>query len=242
MGKEDNTDIQKLADLKPNLRLLGTVEKIELFGAFINVGIDTLGLVHISKVKRSPVNRIEDILQEGQEVEVWVQKVDANAKRLELTMIRPIELDWNNIKPGLKMKGKVVRLENFGAFVDIGAERPGLVHVSEMSSEYVADPSEILKIDDEIDVAVIDLDRKKRQIRLSIRAAEEIEEITDDDVEEEEPPTAMEVALRKAMDEEPVDAPVVEPSSSETKKTKDELEDILSRTLKQRVKTSTSEE
>jgi predicted RNA-binding protein with RPS1 domain len=242
MGKEDNTDIQKLADLKPNLRLLGTVEKIELFGAFINVGIDTLGLVHISKVKRSPVNRIEDILQEGQEVEVWVQKVDANAKRLELTMIRPIELDWNNIKPGLKMKGKVVRLENFGAFVDIGAERPGLVHVSEMSSEYVADPSEILKIDDEIDVAVIDLDRKKRQIRLSIRAAEEIEEITDDDVEDEEPPTAMEVALRKAMDEEPVDAPVVEPSSSETKKTKDELEDILSRTLKQRVKTSTSEE
>jgi predicted RNA-binding protein with RPS1 domain len=242
MGKEDNADIQKLTDLKPKKRLQGTVEKIELFGAFINVGLDTLGLVHISKVKRGPVNRIEDILQEGQEVEVWVQKVDANTNRLELTMIRPIELDWNEVKPGLKMKGKVVRLEKFGAFVDIGAERPGLVHVSEMSSEYVADPSEILKVDDEIDVAVIDLDRKKKQIRLSIRAAEEVEDLTDDEVEEEEPPTAMEVALRKAMDEEPVEAPEAEPTSAKTKKSQDELEDILSRTLKQRVKTSASEE
>ena len=186
MSTDDNADPQKLTDLKPKMRLHGTVVKIELFGAFIDVGLDTPGLVHISKVKRGPVNRIEDILQEGQEVEVWVQNIDANANRLELTMIRPIELNWNDLKPGLMVKGKVVRLEKFGAFVDIGAERPGLVHVSEMSTEYVSDPSEILKVDEEIDVVVIDLDRKKRQIRLSIRAADEIEELAEDEEEVEE--------------------------------------------------------
>jgi predicted RNA-binding protein with RPS1 domain len=124
MGIEEKADLSSYSDLKPNMRLHGTVVKIELFGAFVNVGLETPGLIHISKLKRGPVNRIEDILQEGQEVEVWVQNVDPAAKRLELTMIRPIELNWNDLKPGVKAKGKVVRLENFGAFVDIGAERP----------------------------------------------------------------------------------------------------------------------
>jgi predicted RNA-binding protein with RPS1 domain len=241
MGTEEKSNLLNYSDLKPNMRLQGTVMKIELFGAFFDVGLETPGLVHISKVKRGPVNRIEDILQEGQEVDVWVQKVEPDAKRLELTMIRPIELNWNDLKPGVKAKGKVVRLEKFGAFVDIGAERPGLVHVSEMSTEYVPDPSEILKVDDVIDVVVIDLDRKKKQIRLSIRAAEEVEELAEDEEEVEEPPTAMEVALRKAMDDEPVTSVEAEvPAKME--KSQSELEDILSRTLQQRVKTSTGEE
>ncbi|MCK5646431.1 MAG: S1 RNA-binding domain-containing protein, partial [Anaerolineales bacterium] len=120
-------------------------------------------------------------------------------------------------------------------------ERPGLVHVSEMSTEYVSDPSEVLKVDDEIDVVVLDIDRKKRQIRLSIRAADEVEEILDDEEEEEEPPTAMEIALRQAMDDEPSSKDQERPDPSATKKSQEELEDILSRTLKQRVKTSSSE-
>jgi predicted RNA-binding protein with RPS1 domain len=241
MGTEEKSDLLNYSDLKPNMHLQGTVVKIELFGAFVDVGLETPGLVHISKVKRGPVNRIEDILQEGQEVDVWVQKVEPDAKRLELTMIRPIELNWNDLKPGVKAKGKVVRLEKFGAFVDIGAERPGLVHVSEMSTEYVPDPSEILKVDDVIDVVVIDLDRKKKQIRLSIRAAEEVEELAEDEEEVEEPPTAMEFALRKAMNDEPVTSVDAEvPAKAE--KSQSELEDILSRTLQQRVKTSTGEE
>jgi ribosomal protein S1 len=240
MGKEE-ADLQTFSDIKPMMHLKGTVAKIELFGAFIDVGLESPGLVHISNVQRGSVNRIEDVLQKGQEVDVWVRKVDANAKRLELTMIRPIELTWETIKPGLRAKGVVVRLEKFGAFVDIGAERPGLVHVSEMSTEYVSDPSDVLKVDDEIDVVVLDIDRKKRQIRLSIRAADEVEEILDDEEEEEEPPTAMEIALRQAMDDEPSSKDQLRPDPRATKKTQEELEDILSRTLKQRVKTSSSE-
>src|SRR3972149_2490559 len=123
------------------MRLEGRVTKIGLFGVFVDVGLAQPGLVHISKIRNEPVNRIEDVVQPGQVVEVWVQRVDLNAGRLELTMIPPLLMGWQGPKPGVRLKGKVVRLEPFGAFVEIGAERPGLVHVSEMSDEYVRNPS-----------------------------------------------------------------------------------------------------
>ena len=69
----------------------------------------------------------------------------------------------------MQLKGKVVRLENFGAFIDIGAARPGLVHVSELSSDYVTNPADIVSVGDEVEVRVVELDRKKRQIRLSMK-------------------------------------------------------------------------
>lgn len=242
MDNADQAEALKLDDLKPNMPLEGTVSKIELFGAFIDVGTKLPGLVHISKLKRGQVNRIQNILEEGQKVQVWVEKVDTKSGRLELTMIRPIELAWKDIKPGLKRKGKVVRLEKFGVFVDIGAERPGLVHVSEISSDYVADPHEKIKQGDEIDVVVLDTDRTKRQIRLSIKAAEEAEEIFVDDEPEEIPLTAMEIALRKAMEapEKSVDKSISkEPKPSKELKSRGAQDELLSRTLEERVKSST---
>ncbi|NIM94384.1 MAG: S1 RNA-binding domain-containing protein [Anaerolineales bacterium] len=239
---DNNKDAKiKLSDLKPNTPLNGTVTKIELFGAFVDVGAETPGLIHISKVKLGHVNRIDDVLQEGQDVEVWVEKVDANSGRLELTMIRPIELKWKDIKLGLKIKGKVVKLESFGAFVDIGAERHGLVHVSEMSSDYISDPSEIVKLGDKIDVVILGIDRKKRQIKLSMKAVEEEEAMKEAELEEEEVPTAMEVALRRAIEENEQDAPQpeIEKSAPQKEKGQKELDDILSRTLEQRMKSST---
>jgi ribosomal protein S1 len=233
----------KLTDLKPKMKLTGKVTKIELFGAFVDVGLETLGLIHISKLQRGQVNKVEDVVKEGEEIDVWVDKVTPDKDRLELTLIRPIQLSWNDIKPGLKKKGTVVRLETFGAFVDIGAERAGLVHVSEMSSEYISDPKELIKQGDEIDVIVLDVDRKKRQIKLSIKAAEEAELIVDDeDEEEEEPPTAMESALRKAFDTPEKADPKVESEEKKKSSSRDELEDILSRTLRERVKTSTADD
>jgi transcriptional accessory protein Tex/SPT6 len=150
-------------------------------------------------------------------------------------------LEWKDIKPGMKITGSVVRLEKFGAFIEIGAIRPGLVHVSEMSSGYVSDPSELVKVGDQVDVAVIDFDRKKRQIRLTMNIEESVEEFLEEDEPDEETPTAMEVALRRALndqtEEEPtISEPVVTPERKQ--KGRDELEDILSRTLKQRVQSS----
>jgi small subunit ribosomal protein S1 len=231
----------RLADLKPKTHLKGRITKIELFGAFVDVGLEREGLVHISMLKKGHVNRVEDVVKVGDEVDVWVHKVDMNAGRLELTMIPPVALEWGEIRVGMRMTGKVVRLEKFGAFVDIGAERSGLVHVSEMTDGFVSDPSEIAHVGDEVEVKIVEIDRKKRQIRLSMKEdpMAELEE-----VEVEEPaPTAMEYALRKAMDEEEgeSDGGGKRTRRGRQKRSQRVQDDIMSRTLEQRLRTASSD-
>lgn len=157
-------------ELKPKTRLTGKVVKTTLAGAIVDVGQSVPGIIHISQLQTESVKRVEDVVQVGQEVEVWVRK--AKTDRIELTMIQPLGLEWREIKAEMVVKGKVVRLETYGAFVEIGAERPGLVHISEMAHGYVKTPQEVVKEGDEIDVMILDVDRKKKQIRLSIKATQ----------------------------------------------------------------------
>jgi small subunit ribosomal protein S1 len=240
---ESTSPPHPLANLKHAMKLEGNVTKIELFGAFVDVGAEREGLVHISMLKRGHINRVEDVVQEGQHVEVWVHRVDANAGRLELTMIQPLKLKWKDIKANMRVKGKVVRLEGFGAFVDIGAERPGLVHVSELSSDYVSNPSEIVNVGDEVDVTILDVDRKKRQIRLSMKEST-LDFMDDEEEAEESTPTAMEFALRQALEHSEDEPQAVEKPSVKSKSVsdQDELENILSRTLQQRMRAASVKE
>jgi predicted RNA-binding protein with RPS1 domain len=158
------------SELKPKTRLTGKVVKTTLAGALLDIGMDIPGIVHISQMSETPVKRVEDVLQIGQEVPVWVRK--AKADRVELTMIEPLGVDWRELKPEMTFKGKVIRLETYGAFVEIGAERPGLVHISEMAHGYVKTPGDVVKEGDEVDVKVLEIDRKKKQIRLSMKATQ----------------------------------------------------------------------
>jgi ribosomal protein S1 len=161
--------------LEPKTKLSGKVLKTTLAGALVDVGQTVPGVIHISQLSTEPVNKVEDVVKEGQTVEVWVRRVKKD--RIELTMIQPLALEWKEIEPDMIVKGKVVRLEPYGAFVDIGAERPGMVHVSELAHGYVKTPSEIVKEGDEVEAKVLDVNRKKKQIKLSIKALEpEIEE------------------------------------------------------------------
>ena len=240
-NKEDAGNRLRLQDLKPAMKLEGRVTKTDLAGAFVDVGAEREGLIHISRLKQGQVNRVEDVVKEGQKVEVWVHQVDPEAGRLELSMLKPILLKWKELKQGSKFKGKVVRIENFGAFVDIGAERPGLVHISEMSSEYVNNPSEIVSMGDEVEVRIIDVDRKKRQIRFSMKDTMPSFDDQEDGIEEETP-TAMELALRQALEQtEQSPKEATDRSASEKQAGRDELEDILTRTLEHRVRTASSE-
>src|SRR3970040_1274448 len=92
-------------------------------------------------------------------------------------MIQPLALEWKEIEPDMVVKGKIVRLEAYGAFVDIGAERPGMIHVSELAHGYVKTPGEIVKEGDEVEAKVLNVDRKKKQINLSKKPLKpEIEE------------------------------------------------------------------
>jgi small subunit ribosomal protein S1 len=156
------------SELKPKTKLTGKVVKTTLAGVLVDLGMEIPGIIHISQLSATPVKRVEDVVQVGQTTDVWVRKVKAD--RVELTMIEPVGIDWRELKPELILKGKVVRLETYGAFVEIGAERPGLVHISEMAHGYVKTPGDVVKEGDEIDVMVLDIDRKKKQIRLSMKA------------------------------------------------------------------------
>ena len=126
-------------------------------------------------------------------------------KKIELTMLEPMGMDWQEIKTDMELIGKVTRIEKYGVFVDIQAERPGLVHISEMTHGYVRTPTDIVQKGDEINVKVLKVNRRKKQIKLSMKALEEppVDEYTIDDDEDErreETPTAFEAAIRKAMD------------------------------------------
>lgn len=154
--------------LEPKTKISGKILKTTLAGALVDIGQSVPGVIHISQLQQDAVNKVEDVVKEGQTVEVWVRRVKKD--RIELTMIEPLAFEWKEIQPDLIVKGKVVRLETYGAFVDFGAERPGLIHVSELTHGYVKTASEVLKEGEEIEAKVLDVDRRKRQIRLSMKA------------------------------------------------------------------------
>lgn len=158
--------------LEPKTQLNGKILKITLAGALVDIGQSLPGVLHISQISETPINKVEDSLKEGQEVVTWVKRVRKD--RIELTMIQPLAYDWKELKPDLVVKGKVTRLESYGAFVDFGAERPGLIHVSELAHGYVKTASDVVKAGDEVEAKVLDVDRRKRQIRLSIKALQEL--------------------------------------------------------------------
>lgn len=243
--------------LQPKTKLSGKVIKTTLAGALVDVGQEVPGVLHISQIQKDSVNKVEDVLKPGQQVDVWVRR--ARKDRIELTMIEPLGLEWNEIKPELVVKGKVVRLETYGAFVDFGAERPGMVHVSELTRGYVKAPGDVVKEGDEIEAVVLEVDRKKKQIKLSMKALmpemveeekpereqrkprgkqgkkreEENFEVVDDTPKEPEL-TVMQIAWQMAMERSGGKAKAVK---VKTVKSAREQEEILSRTLDKRVPT-----
>lgn len=163
-----DTNTAPAVALEPKMKLNGKVLKTTLAGALVDIGQSIPGVIHISQLSDKEVNKVEDIVKEGQEVTAWVKRVRKD--RIELTMIEPLMYDWKDLKPETIIKGKVVRLEPYGAFVEFGAERPGLVHVSEITHGYVKTAAEALKEGEEVEAKVIEVDRRKKQIRLSMKA------------------------------------------------------------------------
>ena len=250
-----------IKDIKNKMYFRGRVVKTTLAGALVDIGMEIPGMVHISQLQKAAVKRVEDVIHEGDEVDVWVRRVSPKKGRIELTMIKPLGLEWGEIKKDMVVTGKVIRLEKFGVFVDIGAERPGLVHISEMTHDFIRTPGDVVKEGDEIEVKVLDVIKPKKQIKLSMKAlqdkpedvvkavlekTEKKEQRSREKERETEPaeevkevpiPTAMEMALREAMEKKGVDN--VNELAEKKKKRKNpetnpELETIFSRTLKTR--------
>jgi small subunit ribosomal protein S1 len=249
-------DLASTTTLEPKTKLSAKVLKTTLAGALVDVGQNIPGVIHISQLSKDPVNKVEDVVKEGQTVDVWVRRVKKD--RIELTMIEPLALEWKEIEPDMVVKGKVVRLEPYGAFVDIGAERPGMVHVSELAHGYVKTPNEIVKEGDEVEAKVLDVNRKKKQIKLSMKALEpEIEEfkpvkkenkksgkrgpkketveVVPQEEEKEPELTAMQIAWQEALHKAKAEkAYQIKRAKSKISR---EQEDLLERTMKKRLPT-----
>lgn len=230
-------------ELKKKDRVTGKVVKTSLAGALVDIGRAKPAVIPISQLRKDQVRRVEDVVKEGDQVEAWVWRMDPKQERIELTMIQPLGLEWRDIKKDAILKGKVSKLDKFGAFIEVGAERAGLVHISEMSNDYVRKPEDVVKVGDEVEVKVLDVDKRKKQIKLSMKALipqpkeEKAEKEKEEPQEPEKPaPTAMEVALRKAMAEEEDEAPKEQKPVKASKKSSKDMEDILERTLENRVR------
>ncbi|MEL7625879.1 MAG: S1 RNA-binding domain-containing protein [Anaerolineaceae bacterium] len=231
----------------------GKVLKTTLQGAIVDIGSQLPAFLHVSQVvdpenKDNIVTNLDETLKVDQVITVWVKRVLKD--HYELTMREPLMYEWRELAPDMVVKGKIVRLESFGAFVEIGAERPGLVHVSELSHNFVRLPSEVVKVGDEVDVKILEVNRRKKQIKLSMKALQESpEEIMAEvsqpkrkgkgkkdvveEVEEEviPDPTFMEIAMRKAMDRAEQRRPQIASRIKKQKNKDSEAEDIYERTL-----------
>ncbi|HLF28864.1 MAG TPA: S1 RNA-binding domain-containing protein [Anaerolineae bacterium] len=219
-------------DLQRRMKLTGKVVRVEDFGAFVSIGAPKDGLVPVSQMAKTRVNKPSDVVKEGDEVTVWVTSVNRKENRIGLSLVEPPAVDWSEIKRGQTVSGKVTRLEKFGAFVDIGAEREGMIHVSEIGAGYVGHPSDLLKVGEEVEAQVLEVDPRKKQIKLSIKALEREAAI---ETEPEAPLlTPMEIAFRQAQKRgRRAEKRAAERAALET--SRDEQEEIFRRTIEQHV-------
>jgi small subunit ribosomal protein S1 len=225
-------------------QLKGKVKRVAEFGAFIDIGVGRDGLVHISEMSWNRVNKVTDVVSEGQEVDVWIKELDRERNRISLTMRKPPEVDIQTLQPDMIIQGKISRIVPYGAFVDIGTGREALLHIREMSNGYVKNPGDIVTLGQEIEAKVIKVDSATRQVDLSIKEliapaegeskVEERGEAEAPEEPEEELPTAMEVALKEAFETEGKEPHWVTRRRQERRK-KDakrrDQDEILTRTL-----------
>lgn len=159
---------------------VGDVVKAEIkrftnFGAFADVnGVD--GLIHLSQISWNHVKSAESALKKGQIVDVKVIEADRENNRLSLSMKALTPEPWSNIEEkypeGSAVLGKVVRISDFGAFVELEPGVDGLVHISKIVHQRINNPGEVLKIGDEVKAIILSVDSENKKIALSIKDAE----------------------------------------------------------------------
>ena len=195
----------------------GRVVGLAKFGAFVDIGAKTDGLVHITQFPGRP-KTVEEAVKSGDSVEVWVKEVDLGKGRVSLTMKQPAQNPLSGLKSGAVVEGTVTSVAQYGVFVDISSETEGLVHISEMSSGYVSKPEDIAKPGDTVEVRIKEIDAARKRISLSMVGLANDSGVAEGghshaeadyipEPESDEPvPTVVELALRKALGEDDDDS------------------------------------
>jgi small subunit ribosomal protein S1 len=173
---EDELEAQKaeiIAKLEKGQILEGTVKNITSYGVFVDLGgVD--GLIHITDLSWGRVTNPEDIVKLDQKINVVILDFDESKKRISLGLKQLTPHPWDSLDPNLKVgdkvRGKVVMLADYGAFIEITPGVEGLIHVTEMSwSQHLRSAQEFLKLGDEVEAIILTLDREERKMSLSIK-------------------------------------------------------------------------
>ncbi len=165
-----------LSEMTPGDIRKGTVKNITDFGAFIDLnGID--GLLHITDMSWGRIGHPSEILKVGQDIDVVVLDINREKERVSLGLKQKLANPWDSIEQkfpvGVKVKGKVVNLVPYGAFVELEPGVEGLVHVTELSwTKRIAKPSDVLKAGQEIEAVVLGINREEQKISLGLRQLE----------------------------------------------------------------------
>ena len=190
----------------------GRVKRLTDFGAFVDIGVGTDALVHVSEMSQRRVKSPKDVLSVGEEITAWIKALDKEHNRISLTLLAPGTRTIRDLKTGEILTGTVTRVTNYGAFVDIGVGYEGMVHVKEMAHGYVKQPSDVVQEGQEIQVEVLKINRRKGQIDLSMKnllPKPEVEDARDHATEEdlalamedeEEVLSPFELAMMKAQE------------------------------------------
>jgi small subunit ribosomal protein S1 len=173
-----------LDSIEAGSTIKGTVQRLTDFGAFVDIGgID--GLVHISQLSHTHIDKPSDVVEEGQTVTVKVLAVDRDNERISLSIKETLPGPWVNISDKVKvgdvLEGEVKRLVSFGAFVEILPGVEGLVHISQISHKHIGTPQEVLEESQVVKVKVLDVNESEQRISLSIRELEESPKATEED-------------------------------------------------------------
>ncbi|MDY6400047.1 MAG: S1 RNA-binding domain-containing protein, partial [Synergistales bacterium] len=153
----------------------GTVTNLTEFGAFVELEPGIEGLVHVGDISWARIKKPRDVLKKGQELDVVVLDIDVEKKRISLGS-KQLHDPWNEADkrylPGQDIKVKVVRLAEFGAFVEVEEGVEALIHISQLSRKRVEKPADILKEGDEVTARVLEVNPEQRRMRLSLAALE----------------------------------------------------------------------
>ncbi|KZE65343.1 30S ribosomal protein S1 [Paenibacillus sp. CMAA1739] len=171
--------LKVMAELKEGQEIVGTVQRLTQFGAFVDVGgVD--GLVHVSEIAWTHVDKPSDAVSEGDQVKVKVLKVDPEKGKISLSMKAAQPGPWESAAGQFNnndiVTGVVKRLVNFGAFVEIAPGVEGLVHISQISHKHIGTPQEVLEEGQEVKVKILEMNPSEKRVSLSIKETEEAPE------------------------------------------------------------------
>ncbi len=162
--------------LKIGDEIQGKVSGLTTYGAFVNLGAAD-GLIHISELSWDRVANVGDVLQVGQDVQVKVIKLDPETSRISLSLRQLGQDPWDHIEkrfpPNAIVEGEVTKIKKYGAFLQIGDGIEGLLHISELAWEHVEHTEDVVHVGQKLKVKVLQADRSRRRISLSLKQAEE---------------------------------------------------------------------